>query len=81
MQIRKGFECQFANEIRSILWMQILTIEKDSKHSNANSNHSKGIQVIRNQIWSIRTRFEAFECKFEPSKGDSISKFKPIEQD
>ena len=34
--------------------------EKDSKHSNANSNHSKGIRSIQMQIWTIRNVFEAF---------------------
>ena len=64
--------------------MQILTILKDSKHSNANSNLSKGIRSIRmqipNQIWSIKMQiltlgtkfeaFEAFESKFEPFERD-----------
>ena len=67
MQIRT-FE-----EILSI-WMQILNIRKrfafewkfkpNFKHSNANSNHSKGIRSIRMQIQTIRTKFEAFEFKF-----------------
>ena len=35
--------------------------EKDSKHSNGNSNHSKGIRSIRIQIRNIRKGFEAFE--------------------
>ena len=35
----------------------------DSKHSNANSNHSKGFQI---EIWIIRKGFEAFEWKLEP---------------
>ena len=38
--------------------------EWDSKHSNANSKHSKVIQ-------SIRKLFKAFECKFEPFERDS----------
>ena len=45
--------------------------EKDSKHSNANLIHSKGIRSIRMQIWTIRKRFEAFESKFEPLEEDS----------
>jgi len=52
--------------------MQILTIwkgfeafERDSKHSNANSNYSKRIRSIRMQILTIQTKFEAFECKLE----------------
>ena len=54
--------------------MQILTIrmsfeafeskfkplKKDSKHSNENSNHSKGIRRIKMQILTIRAGFEAF---------------------
>ena len=54
--------------------MQILTIQKkfqafecklktfelDLKHSNANSNHSKGIQSIQMQIRNIRKGFKAF---------------------
>ena len=59
--------------------MQILTIrtkfkafkwkfeffERDSKHSYANSYHSKGIQSFQNQIQNIRKGFEAFKSKFE----------------
>ena len=45
--------------------------EKDSKHSNANSNHSKGIRSIRMQIRTIQKGFEVFECKFEPFERDS----------
>jgi len=48
--------------------MQIRTIQKDSKHSNPNSNHSypnsNHSTGIRMQILNIRTKFEAFECKF-----------------
>ena len=55
--IRKGFEafeCKFE------------PFETDSKHSNANPNHSKEIRTIRMQILTIRKGFEAFdECKFE----------------
>ena len=50
--------------------MQILAIERDSNHSNANSDHSKGIQSIRMQIRTFRKGFEAFECKFEPFERD-----------
>ena len=42
----------------------------DSKNSNANSNHSKGIRSIRIQIWTIQKGFEAFECKFQPFERD-----------
>jgi len=35
----------------------------DLKHSNANSNHSKGILSIRMQIKTIRKGLEAFESK------------------
>ena len=43
----EAFECKFE------------PFERDSKHSNANSNPSK------------RTNLEAFECKFEPFERDS----------
>ena len=84
-----------SNHLKGI-WMQILTIRKgfeafeckfepfdrDLKHLNANSNHLKGIRSIRMQIWKgiqgilmqiliVRTRFEAFECKFKPFDRDS----------
>ena len=45
--------------------------ERDSKHSNGNSNHSKGIRSIQLQIRTIKKGFIAFECKFEPLKRDS----------
>ena len=48
LTIRKGFkafECKF---------------ERDSKYSNANSNHSKGIRSIQMQILTIQKGFEAF---------------------
>ena len=54
MQIRtirkafEAFECNF--EI----------LKRDSKHSNANTNHSKGIRSIRMQILTVQKRFEAF---------------------
>ena len=39
--------------------------ERDSKHSNANSNDFKKIWSIRMQILIIWTKFKAFDCKFE----------------
>ena len=79
MQIRttqkgfKAFDCKFE------------PFERDSKHSNAHSNHSKGfrsilmqiranskgIGSIRIQIRTIGNGFEAFESKFEPFERDS----------
>ena len=64
--------------------MQILTIrkefeafegkfepfEKDSKHLNANSNHSKGFRSNRMHIETIWKGLEAFERKFEPFEMD-----------
>ena len=40
--------------------------ERDLKHSNANSNHSKEIWSIwmQIQIRTIEKGYEAFECKF-----------------
>ena len=38
--------------------MQIRTIQKDSKHSNANFNHLNQIRSIRMQILSLRARFK-----------------------
>ena len=52
--IRKGFEafeCKFE------------PFERDSKHSNANSNNSNQIWSIQMQIRNLQTRFEAFERK------------------
>ena len=40
--------------------------ERYWKHSNANSNHSKGFRSILMQIRAIRKGLEAFEFKFEP---------------
>ena len=51
--------------------------ERDSKHSNPNSNHSKGIQSIRMQIRNTRKGLEAFDCKFEAFE----CKFEPLERD
>ena len=48
----EAFECKFK------------PFEQDSKHSNANSNRSKGIRSIRIEIRTIRKGFEAFEYKF-----------------
>ena len=60
--IRKGLEAfEFKFE----------PFEKDSKHSNANSNHSKGIRSIQMQIRTIQKGFKAFECKFEPFEKNS----------
>ena len=75
--------------------MQILTIwtgfeafdckfysyERDSKHSNANSNHSKGIRSIRIQIRTIRKGYKTFECKNLNIRSEFEvfeSKFKPL---
>ena len=46
-------------------------LERDSKHSNAHSNHSKGIRSIRMQILTIQKGFEAIKCKFEPLERDA----------
>ena len=46
--------------------MQIRTIRKGFKHSNANSNLSKGVRNIRMQIRNKRNGFETFESKFKP---------------
>ena len=53
--IRKGLEAfEFKFE----------PFERDSKHSNANANFSKGIRRIEMQIRTIRKGFEAFKFKF-----------------
>ena len=65
--IRKGFE---AFESNRIIPMQ-KPLERDSKHSKANSNPSKEIPTIRIQIRTIRKEFKAFELKFEPFESDS----------
>ena len=54
---RKGFEA-FNSKFEPL--------ESDSKHSNANSNHSKEIRSIGMQIPTIRKGFKAFESKFKP---------------
>ena len=49
--------------------------EKDAKHSNANSNHPKGIQSIQSIQMNIRTiqkGFQAFHCNFQPCEKDSM---------
>ena len=51
LTIRKGFEA-FESKLE--------LFEKVLKHSNANSNDLKGIRM---QIPTIRTKFEAIECK------------------
>ena len=38
--------------------------ETDSKHSNANSIHSKEIRRVQMQILTVRKGFEAFKSKF-----------------
>ena len=60
--IWKGFEA-FESKFKPL--------ERDSKHSNAHSNHSKGIRSIRMQILTIRRGFEAIKCKFEPLERDA----------
>ena len=60
--MQKGFEafkCKFE------------PLERFSKHSNANSSHSKLIESSQMQILTIRKKFEAFKCKFEPFERDS----------
>ena len=61
--IQKGFnafECKFE------------PFEMDLKHSNANSNHSKGIWSIQKgfepfkRVWSIRTQILTIWKGFEP---------------
>ena len=62
LTIRKGFkafECKFE------------PFKTDLKHSNANSNISKGIESISTQIRAIRKGFEEVECKFEAFESDS----------
>ena len=60
--IQKGFKA-FDRKFEPFEW--------DSKHSNPNLNHSKGIRSIRMEIRTIRMGFEAFEWKFESFKRDS----------
>ena len=54
--IRKGFEsfeCKFE------------TFERDSKQSNPNLNHSKGIQIVPMEIGMIEKGFKASESKLK----------------
>ena len=46
-------------------------MERYLKHSNANSNHSKGIRSIQMQIRTIQQGFKSFYCKFEPFERNS----------
>ena len=68
----KAFECQFkAFESKfypfskgfEAFEYKFELFERDSKHSNVNSNLSKGIRSIPIQIIIIRKGFEAFESK------------------
>ena len=84
-KLLEAFECKFepferdlkhsnANSnhskgFQSIL-MKLEPFERDSKHSNGNANHSKGIRSILIEILTIRMKFKAFECKFEPFERD-----------
>ena len=54
-----AFQCKF--EVFEMAW----------KHSNANSNHSIGIQSIRKEIRTIRKEFKAFESIFETFENNS----------
>ena len=51
--------------------MKFEPFERDSNQSKANSIHSKGIRSVQMQIRTIRTGYEAFECKFERFERDS----------
>ena len=61
--IRKGFEA-FEFKLQTIrkrfeaFECTFKPFERDSKHSNGNLNHSKGIGSIRIQIQTIRKRFK-----------------------
>ena len=64
-----------SNANSTITWPQVSVplnslFEQNSNKSNANSNHSKGIQSIQMQIRTTRKGFEAFESKFKPVKRD-----------
>ena len=54
--IRKGFK-SFESKFK--------LLKRNSKHLNANSNQSKGIQSIRMQVLTIQKGFEAFDYKFQ----------------
>ena len=60
LTIRKGFEAFECN---------FCLFEMDSKHSNANSNHSKEIRRIQMQIWTIWKEFEHLNQKSNHLKG------------
>ena len=68
LTIRKGFEA---------LECKLEPLERDSKHLNGNSNHSKGIQSIRIQILTFQIKCfvmqiqKGFESNFEPLERDS----------
>ena len=63
--IQNGFQCKFETKFEPLERFEAIEgifklFKRDSNHSNANSNHSKGILTIRNQIQIIWTRFEAY---------------------
>ena len=59
-KVFEAFECKFE------------PFERDLKHSNANSKHSKrDSNAFEIQIRTIRKGLEAFELKFEPFEMDS----------
>ena len=61
LTIRKGLEAfEFKFE----------PFQRDSKHSNANLNLSKGIRSIPKEMLTIRKEFEAFKFKFETFERD-----------
>ena len=69
LTIRKGFEvfnCEFEHFQKGFIEFECKfePFKRDSKLSNANSNHSKGIRSIRMEIRMIRKGFEAFKWKF-----------------
>ena len=61
LTIPKGFEA---------FQCKLEPFERDSKNSNANSNHSKRIQSNQMQIQTIRKGFESFKRKFEQFERD-----------
>ena len=71
LTIRKGFEafeCKFEPFERDSKGSNANSNHSKGirKHSNGNSNHSKGIGIIQLQIRTIQKGFIAFECRFEP---------------
>ena len=67
LTIRKGFEAFESDSkylkkgFKAFEW-KFETFERDSKHSNPNSNYSKGTRSIRMQIQTIRkSKFELLE--------------------